>query len=134
VLSFHQQLGLLASLQILRDLCAASRYWLPGRDGFSGARCWSGGSGSIALLLLHRWEAAGLDPRQHGTSPDRRDTTICVLLRATCLFIDSYSLVGDGAFLDLAMMEAQSFFQFQRASRRRWSWAAADGFGSCRKP
>jgi hypothetical protein len=69
-----------------------------------------------------------------GTSPNRRDTTICVLLRATCLFIDSYSLVGDGAFLNLAMVEVRRFFQFQRASRRRWSWAAADGFGSCRKP
>jgi hypothetical protein len=45
-----------------------------------------------------------------GTSPDRRATSTCASLRATWLFIDSQSLVGDDAFLDLAMVEAQRFF------------------------
>jgi hypothetical protein len=44
------------------------------------------------------------------TSPGRRATTTCALLRAAGLFIDSQSLVGDGAFLNLAMVEARRFF------------------------
>jgi hypothetical protein len=43
-------------------------------------------------------------------SPGRRATTTCDLLRAAGLFIDSQSLVGDGAFLNLAMVEARRFF------------------------
>jgi hypothetical protein len=45
-----------------------------------------------------------------GTSPGRRDTTICVSLLAAGLFIDSQSLIGDGAFLDLAMVETRHLF------------------------
>jgi hypothetical protein len=45
-----------------------------------------------------------------GTSPGRHATTTCASLRAAGLFIDSQSLVGDGAFSDLAMVEAQRLF------------------------
>jgi hypothetical protein len=41
-----------------------------------------------------------------GTSPDRRATVTCASLLAADLFIDSQILVGDGAILDLAMVEA----------------------------
>jgi hypothetical protein len=41
-----------------------------------------------------------------GTSPGRRATTTCGSLRAACLFIDSQSLFGNGAFSDLAIVEA----------------------------
>jgi hypothetical protein len=47
------------------------------------------------------------------------------------MFINSQSLVGDDVFLDLAMVEARRFFW--RALWRRLSWAAATGFGGCRK-
>jgi hypothetical protein len=63
-------------------------------------------------------------------SPGRRTTTTCAFLRATSLFIDSPSLIGDDTFLDLAMMEARRFFR--HASRRRWWWVAAV-FSGCRK-
>jgi hypothetical protein len=43
-----------------------------------------------------------------GTSPGRRATTTCALPRAADLFIDSQSLVGDGAFLDLARVNCIS--------------------------
>ena len=52
-----------------------------------------------------------------GTSPGRRATTTCAFLRAAGLFIDSQSLVGDGAFSDLAMVEARRLFR--RSPRRR---------------
>jgi hypothetical protein len=39
--------------------------------------------------------------------PGRRATTTCASLRAACLFTDSQSVVGDGAFSDLAMVEAR---------------------------
>jgi hypothetical protein len=41
-----------------------------------------------------------------GMSPGRRAIATCASLLAAGLFIDSQSLVGDGAFLDLAMEEA----------------------------
>ena len=41
-----------------------------------------------------------------GTSPGRRATATCALLRAAGLFIDSQSLVGDGAFSDLEIGRA----------------------------
>ena len=62
-----------------------------------------------------------------GTSLDRRATATCALLLAAGLFIDSQSLVGDGASLDLAMVEAWRLFW------RCWIWAAAAGFSVCRK-
>jgi hypothetical protein len=65
------------------------------------------------------------------TSPGRRAIATCVLLRAARLFIDSQSLVGDGAFSNLAMVEARRLFR--RSSRRCWSWATA-ARGGCRKP
>jgi hypothetical protein len=42
-----------------------------------------------------------------GTSPGRRATMIGALLHAPGIFIDSQSLIGDGVFLDLAMVEAR---------------------------
>jgi hypothetical protein len=45
------------------------------------------------------------------------------LLRAAGLFIGSQRRIGDGAFLDLSMVEARR--SFRRASRLRWSWAVA---------
>jgi hypothetical protein len=54
-----------------------------------------------------------------GTLPGRRATGTCASLQAAGLFIDSQSLVGDGASSDLAMVEAQRLFQ--RSCRRRWS-------------
>jgi hypothetical protein len=44
------------------------------------------------------------------TSSGQCATTTCASLRAAGLFIDSQSLVGDGALLDLAMVEARRFF------------------------
>jgi hypothetical protein len=67
-----------------------------------------------------------------GTSPGRRATATCASLLTAGLFIDSQSLVGDGAFLDLAMVEARRLFL--RSSRRRWNWTAAAGYGGCSKP
>jgi hypothetical protein len=66
-----------------------------------------------------------------GTFPGRRATTTCASLLAVGLFIDSQSLVRDGAFLNLAMVEARH--HFLRPSRRRWNWAAAAGYGGCWK-
>jgi hypothetical protein len=66
-----------------------------------------------------------------GMFPGQRATSTCALLLAAGLFIDSQSLVGDGAFLDLAMEEARRLFQ--RVSWRCWSVAAAASFGECRK-
>jgi hypothetical protein len=43
------------------------------------------------------------------------------LVRAASLFIDSESLVSDGSFLDLAMVDARRFFW--RALWWLWSWA-----------
>lgn len=51
-----------------------------------------------------------------GTSPGRRATVTCASLLAAGLFINLQSLVGDGAFLDLAMVEARRLFL--RSSRR----------------
>jgi hypothetical protein len=45
-----------------------------------------------------------------GTSPGRRATVTCALLHTAGLFIGSQSLIGDGALLDLAMVEARRFF------------------------
>jgi hypothetical protein len=56
----------------------------------------------------------------------------CAFLHAAGLFIDSPSLVGDGIFLDLAMVEAR--LSFWRVCQRRWIWTAAAGFSGCRKP
>jgi hypothetical protein len=92
---------------------------------------WSGGGGSVVIPRLCRWNAADLGPRQHGDVPGRHATATCALLLAVCLFIDSQSLVGDGASSDLAMVEAWRLFQC--SSRRRWSLAAAASFGECRK-
>ena len=66
-----------------------------------------------------------------GTSPGRRATATRALLRAAGLLINSQSLVGDGVFSDLAMVEARRLFR--RSPRRRWSWATAAGYGGCRK-
>jgi hypothetical protein len=46
-----------------------------------------------------------------GTSPGRRATTTCALLLVAVLFINSQSLIGNGAFLDLAMEEDRRLFQ-----------------------
>jgi hypothetical protein len=54
--------------------------------------------------------------------PGRCATAICASLLAAGLFINSKSLVGDGASFDLAMVEARRLFR--RVSRRRWSVAA----------
>jgi hypothetical protein len=76
---------------------------------------------------LCRWDAADLGP-----SSVRLATVICASLLATGMFIDSQSLVVDGASSDLAMVEVQRLFQ--RSSRRRWSLVAAASFSKCRKP
>jgi hypothetical protein len=46
-----------------------------------------------------------------GTSPSQRATKTYALLLVAGLFIDSQSLVGDGASSDLAMVEARRLFQ-----------------------
>jgi hypothetical protein len=94
--------------------------------------CWYEGGGYAVLLRLHRWEAADLGPRQHGYVLRSTCTTTCALLRAACMFIDSQSLIVNGALLDLSMVEARYFFW--HASRRHWTWATAVGFDGCRKP
>jgi hypothetical protein len=52
-----------------------------------------------------------------GTSPGRRATTIGALLCLAGMFTDSQSLISDGVFLDLAMVEAR--FCFWSASQWR---------------
>jgi hypothetical protein len=77
----------------------------------------SGGGGSVVILRLRRRDAVDLGPRQHGDIHRRHATSTCALLLAAGLFIDLQSLVGDGAFLNLAMVEARCLFQC--LSRRR---------------
>jgi hypothetical protein len=48
------------------------------------------------------------------------------------LFIDSQSLVGDGALSNLGMVEARRLSR--RSYQGRWSWAAAALYGGCRNP
>jgi hypothetical protein len=63
------QLGLLAVLQIWRDLfLGVSPTYAGGRGEMVSLErgCWSRGGRSAVFLRLHRWEAAGLGPRQHG--------------------------------------------------------------------
>jgi hypothetical protein len=75
----------------------------------------SEGGGSIILPRLHQWDAVDLGLRKHGDVP-----------QSTChidMFIDSQSLIGDGASLDLAMVEARRLFQC--VSRRHWNLAAS---------
>jgi hypothetical protein len=110
----------------------ARRHWGPGQG-----RC------SRARMLVWRWwiyryfsDFVGgmrwfLIQCNTGTFPGRRATATCALLRATGLFIDSQSLVGDGASLDLAMVEARRLFQC--LSWRCWSLAAVSNFSECRK-
>jgi hypothetical protein len=62
-----------------------------------------------------------------GTSRGRRATATRDSLLAAGLFIDSQTLVGDGALLDFGLVEAQLLFPCP--SRRRWSWTAAAGYG-----
>jgi hypothetical protein len=52
----------------------------------------------------------------YGDIPSRHATATCALLRAAGMFIDSQSLVGDGVFLDLALVEAQRQRPFRHAS------------------
>jgi hypothetical protein len=64
-----------------------------------------------------------------GTFPDRRATATCASLHAAGLFIDSQSLVGDGASSDLTMVEARRLFE--RLFRRLWRLVAAASFSEC---
>jgi hypothetical protein len=66
-----------------------------------------------------------------GTFPGRRATQTCASLLATGLFIDSQRLVGDGASLDLAMVEVRHLFQL--SSWRHKSLAVAASFDESRK-
>jgi hypothetical protein len=75
-------------------------------------KCWTGGDGSIVFPLLRWWDAEVLGPRQHG-----------VVLRCLQqgLFIGSQSLVGDGASLDLVMVEARgASFNVRLGGVRVW--------------
>jgi hypothetical protein len=58
-----------------------------------------------------------------GTFRGRCATSPCASLLAVGLFIDSQSLVGDGASSDLAMVE--SWQLFKHCLGRHWSLAAA---------
>jgi hypothetical protein len=89
--------------------CVASLCWLPGRGGFSGAR-----------LLVQRWwiccssltSSIGGGGFWSKTARGRlRAITTCASLHVAGMFIDSQSLVGDGAFLDITMVEARCFFR-----------------------
>jgi hypothetical protein len=66
-----RQLGLLASLQIWRDmfLGALAYAGCQGEMVSLERECWSGSGGSIVLLRLRRWEVASLGPRQHEDIP-----------------------------------------------------------------
>jgi hypothetical protein len=117
------QLGFLALLQIQRDLFleVSFAFVVFCNDAGAGARwmLWSKDASPgwwICVIPQLR----------------RRATATCALLLAAGLFMDSQSLVGDGALLNLEMVEARRFSQ--HASRRRWSLAAAADFGECRKP
>jgi hypothetical protein len=132
-----QKHGLLAVLQIWRDLfldvslvpvVIHSGARGQGEVGALEHGCWSGGGGSVVIPRLRRWYTMALGPMKHG---GRRATSTCASLLAAGLFIDSKSLVGNGASLDLAMVEARRLFR--RVSRRCWSVAAAASFGECRK-
>jgi hypothetical protein len=130
-----RQVGLLTGLQIWRDLFLdVSLAFVVVHDG-------AGGRGEVVLLEVvdMPFFSDFVDGRRRilvedstGTSPGRRATATCASLVAADLFIDSQSLVGDGAFLDLAKVEARRLFL--RSSRRRWNWTAAAGYGGCRKP
>ena len=121
-----RQLGLLVVLQIWRDqFLVVSLAFVIIRDGAGGwgevvlleRGCSSGGGGSSFLSDFVDGRRQILVQDSTGTSPGRRATTTCALLRAAGLFIDSQSLVGDGAFSDLAMVEARRLFR--RSPRRR---------------
>jgi hypothetical protein len=105
--------------------------WRPGRGGFSRA------------MLLRRWwiyrssltlsigGGGSWSKTAQGYPLVHVPPSTCALIRAAGLVIDSQSLVGDGVFLDLVMVEDR--ISYWRASPRRWSWVAAAGFGGCRK-
>jgi hypothetical protein len=132
----NRQLCLLATLRVWRDLfLSVSLASASGRDEVVSLErgCWSGGGGYLPFFsdcIDGRRQFLVQDSTR--TSPGRRATTTCASRRTTGLFIDSKSLVGDGALLDLDMVEAWRFFR--RASRRSWSWTTAASFGGCRKP
>jgi hypothetical protein len=135
-----QQRGLLAVHQIWRDLfldvSLVSVIFCGGAG--AGARwvLWSEDvDPEVVDLSLFSYFMGGmrwfLVQGSTGTSPGQLATATCASLLAAGLFIDSQSLVGDGAFLDLAMEEARRLFQ--HASWRRWSVGAAASFGESRK-
>jgi hypothetical protein len=112
-----RQLGLPAGLQIWRDhsfsVCRW-RSWLSTTALAAGARWffWSKDVGLEVVDLSFFYDF--IDGRrqilvQDSTwmFPGRRATMTYVSLRVAGLFIDSQSLFGDGAFSDLAMVEAQ---------------------------
>jgi hypothetical protein len=78
---------------------------------------------TMVIPGLRRWGAAYLGPR--------RDTATCASLLATGMFTDSQNSVGDDTLLNPTIVEVWCLFQ--HASMRRWSLAAAAGFGECRK-
>jgi hypothetical protein len=108
-------LGLLAFLLIWRDLflCVSLVFVVIhiGAGGRARWMLWSEDVGpevvELSLILdfvdgMRRILVQG----SMGTSPDQRATVTCASLLAADLFIDSQILVGDGAILDLAMVEA----------------------------
>jgi hypothetical protein len=106
--------------------CVAGVHWRPGRGGFSGARMLVRRWLICRSLRLHRWRQWILVRDNTRTSPGRRATTICALLRSASMFIDSQSLVGNGVCLDPTMVEARR--PLWQASRwlelggGRWLW------------
>jgi hypothetical protein len=80
---------------------------------------------------LHQEDAEDLGPRQHrGVPYFTCQNNMCL---ATCsgLLIHSQNLVGDGVYLDQAMVELDGFFNMCLGDVGVW---VASGFRKCRKP
>jgi hypothetical protein len=76
----------------------------------------------IPRLLM---DVVDLGLRKHDDDLHRHATTTCASLLEADIFINSQSLVGDCASLDLESVKARRFFQ-RLPRRRRWRLVAAN--------
>jgi hypothetical protein len=94
-------------------------------------RCWSGGGGFVVIPRVRVWDMISLGSMKHGDIPRSTCHSEMCLVACSMLFIDSKSLIDDGASLDLAMVKVRRVFL--RTSTRRRSVATATSFGECKK-
>jgi hypothetical protein len=69
--------------------------------------------------------ALDLGPRKHGDVPGECAIVTCASLLALGMFMDTQILVGDDAYLDLAMLEARRLFKMHLRDFRVW-WQPLD--------